>query len=611
MADNSRAKNELEKKIALLPKGTITYKIIRGKRRMYLQWSEDGQRKSKYIKAENEREVLEAVKYRKQLEEELGRLLEDNDQALKTVKNDDSSFKYETRVVTGDNLTQLCRMTDGFGKRECYSELKRFLDSAYEAKVCVIYGLRRTGKTVLSLQALSELQAEKSAYIKMLSTDNMAMLNRDLMRLQKEGIRYVFVDEITLMQDFADSASLLSDIYAASGIKMVLSGTDSLGFALAMDDELYDRVFLIHTTFIPFREYSRLLGYRYVDEYIRYGGTFRAGELNFDDEDMIYADASFRDDESTRRYIDTSIARNIQHSLEGYRSGGHFRHLIDLYEAGELTNVINRVIEDMNHRFVLSVLKRDFVSHDLGSARQLDRKHAAKQSRESVLDQIDEKSVVDRLKHILDIRDKNELAVDLTMEHVKEIKQYLYMLDLIVDVPSESIDSGRGIENIIFSQPGMRYCQAQALVYSLMQDDSFLEFSAEQRKAVIDRILEEVRGRMLEDIVLLETAKTLPRWKRAFKLMFEAGEFDMVVFDQKTVSCAIYEIKHSNQITEQQYRHLVDEEKLKRTEFQYGHITDRILLYNGEECMKDGVHYVNVVEYMEGLKPLRPGSAFL
>lgn len=78
-----------------------------------------------------------------------------------------------------------------------------------------------------------------------------------------------------------------------------------------MDQELYDRAKPIHTTFIPYREYSRLLGIDSIDEYIRYGGTLRAGELAFDDEDVNAQDASFRDDESTRRYIDTAICKTF------------------------------------------------------------------------------------------------------------------------------------------------------------------------------------------------------------------------------------------------------------------------------------------------------------
>ena len=62
------------------------------------------------------------------------------------------------------------------------------------------------------------------------------------------------------MKDFIDSAALFSDVFAAMGMKVVLSGTDSLGFWLAMDQELYDRAKPIHTTFIPYRNTAGCLG---------------------------------------------------------------------------------------------------------------------------------------------------------------------------------------------------------------------------------------------------------------------------------------------------------------------------------------------------------------
>ena len=54
----------------------------------------------------------------------------------------------------------------------------------------------------------------------------------------------------------------------------------------------------------------------------------------------------------------------------------------------------------------------------------------------------------------------------------------------------------------------MRYCQAQALVKSLTEDEYFSVQPPAVRKLVRDRILEDVKGRMLEDIVLLETPRT-------------------------------------------------------------------------------------------------------
>ncbi len=593
----------IEEQIRILPKGNIVYRTIRGARRMYLQWSEEGKRKSKYVKKEDESSVIQLVEKRKQLEEKLktieGDLSVENQAAVtETV----TINKYETNAVIGTELKKLCIPTKGYGRRDCYRELSAFLSREKDERVCIIYGLRRTGKTFMIRQAIEDLPYDMTVYIKIRSGDTMAMLNRDLLQLSQGGYRYVFIDEITLMDDFIDSASLLSDIYAASGMKIVLSGTDSLGFALSVDDELYDRALLIHTTFIPFREYARLLKIDDVDEYIRYGGTFRVGETEFEDEDLLDEGASFRDDETTRRYIDTSIARNIQHSLAGYKSGGHFRHLTELYETGELTGAINRLIEDMNHKFLVSVLTREFESHDLGSARQLDRKRAAASGKEGILDKIEETAIVDKLKSILDIRNSRESSVGITQDHIDEIKEYLFLLDLVVNAPSETIKSTEKIERILFSQPGMRYCQAQALVYSLMNNEEFIRFPAKKRKAAIDLILEEVKGRMLEEIVLLETIKTLPRGKRAFKLQFASGEFDMVVFDENEINCEIYEIKHSDRIDSNQYRHLTDKNKCRETEFRYGDITRRAVLYNGEDTEKDGVDYINIASYLKGLK---------
>ena len=62
----------------------------------------------------------------------------------------------------------------------------------------------------------------------------------------------MFIDEITLMDDFINTAAVLSDVFSMMDMKIVVSGTDSLGFAMANRDELYDRSIMIHTSFIPF-----------------------------------------------------------------------------------------------------------------------------------------------------------------------------------------------------------------------------------------------------------------------------------------------------------------------------------------------------------------------
>ena len=485
-------------------------------------------------------------------------------------------------------------------------QLEDYLYSGESDRVCLVFGLRRTGKTTMLRQAIARMNKEdlsRTTYIKARRSDTMAMMNRDLKKLFDAGFRYVFIDEVTLMRDFIDSAALFSDVFAAMGMKIVLSGTDSLGFWLAMDQELYDRAKPIHITFIPYREYSRLLGIDSIDEYIRYGGTLRAGELAFDDEDVNAQDASFRDDESTRRYIDTAICKNIQHSLACYEAGGHFRHLYALYEAGELTSAINRIIEDMNHRFLLSVLTDDFQSHDLRLTASNLRKERDPEKRTEILDHIDTESVTQRLMELLDIRNKEEQSIGITDTHIQEIKEYLSALELIVNCPIETADPGaRSVEHILFTQPGMRYCQAQALVHSLMKDETFSVSSEFEKTQTAGRILEEVRGRMLEDIVLLETMKAAARGHRVFKLQFAAGEFDMVIYHEKENCCEIFEIKHSDKQVPAQYRHLADQEKCDKTERRFGPIRGRYVLYRGEDAaLENGVQYRNVERYLNDL----------
>ena len=52
--------------------------------------------------------------------------------------------------------------------------------------------------------------------------------------------------------------------------------------------------------------------------------------------------------------------------------------------------------------------------------------------------------------------------------------------------------------------------QAESLIITLLLDETFKEVSATERKRITERILDEVKGRMLEEIVQLETKKANP-----------------------------------------------------------------------------------------------------
>ena len=592
---------EIERELQELPKGKVFQKTIKGKQQPYLQWSEHGKAMTKYVKMKEREEVFRQLEYRDQLEKELEELKKEPEEKEGSPEN----IHFRTNVVFGSALEDLTANVRQYQKRDCYGKLQSYLKSETAGKVCILYGLRRTGKTTLLFQILNDFTEEeraKAVYIKARITDHVADLSADLKELRLLGVRYALLDEVTLMEDFIDCASVLSDIFAMQGMKIILSGTDSLGFWMAAGNELYDRAYLIHTTYIPFREYSRLLGIEDLDEYIRYGGTLMPGETDFDDPDALNETAAFRDDETTRRYIDTAVCRNIQHSLACFRNGNYFRHLRELYEADELTSAINRIIESMNHQFLIRTLISKFRSHDLGSAAQILQKQTDPNRQTDILEKIDRETVTRKLMEMLEIRNREDQTVGITAAHVAEIKEYLRALDLVVDCPSETtIPDAEPNEYVLFTQPGMRYCQAQALVHVLMKDPLFQSFSEWEKKLATDKILEDVRGRMMEDIVLLERMRTLPRGKRAFKLILSRKEFDMTVYDTQENTCEEYEIKHSTQRTAEQAQALLDEELNGEVERKYGRIVRKCVIYRGEDCNEGPVEYLNAEKYLMSL----------
>ena len=595
MADQSIQEKitELEAQIALLPKGSIGQKTVNGKEYYYQRWTENKKRKEKYIPADEVDGLKQALEKRKVLEKEL-RELQHQAPAAAAPKKPEHTFL--TNVRTGNALRSFAVPVRGFTKRDCFRTLHDYLYGPQQDKVFILYGLRRTGKTTLIRQIIAEMTDEelaKTAFIQITGKDTLASVNQDLKYLEEAAFRFVFFDEVTLMEDFISGAALFSDVYAASGMKIVLSGTDSLGFLFSEDEQLYDRCILLHTTFIPYREFELVLGVKGIDEYIRYGGTMSLGGIHYNE------NSTFASKSSADEYVDSAIARNIQHSLRYYQDGGHFRHLQKLYEHDELTSAINRIVEDINHRFTLEVLTEDFRSNDLELSRKnlrRDREHPT-----DILDRINLADVTERLRHLLEIRSRSEQTVELSEVHGEEIREYLSLLDLIRGVGVYALPSAEKLrERTIITQPGLRYAQADALVNSLLQDQTMSDLSLVERNYVMDRIRSEVMGRMMEDIVLLETALRNPK-KQVFVLQFAVGEFDMVVFDPAAASCEIFEIKHSVEIVPEQARHLLDPEKCAMTEYRYGPITRKTVLYRGATQDVDEIRYVNVEEYLKGV----------
>ena len=562
--------------IEQLPKGNITYKTIRGKKYTYLQWTDSGKQYNRRVKDDELQTLSQKIEERKTLEKQLRKTLEASS-VPKAMRNDFffSQVKYGQELI---DFVEPCRV---YKKRECFSMLRDYVYGNSTDRIFILYGLRRTGKTTLIRQLIAEMPQEmfqQTAFVRLSSQINLVKLDMDMRQLKKCGYRYVFVDEVTLMKGFSEGAALLADVFASSGMKIVLSGTASLGFAFSEKRELYERCRMMHTTFIPYREFENVLGIKGFDEYIRYGGTMSFGGVDYTRKGMPFATK-----ESTVEYINCVMARDIQSALEIYQNGEQPDNLSELYEAKNLPNAINRIVADINYCFVLCVLL-----HDGNEPNRL-------------LQSTETKAVIKQLCDLL-TKKINENMVELNEAQRDEIKKHLYMLNVVADVDTVYLPApNHRDKRTVVTQPGMQYAYVEALIRSLMQDDMFRPLSLTERNMIAERLLSEIQQCTMEDIILLETKMALPQCE-VFKLMFANGGFDMVIFDPAAASCSIFEVEHRTEKFGPQDCRLLDEDKCKATEFRFGTIEGKYVIYCGETHDASGVIYLNVEEYLKGLQ---------
>ena len=481
-------------------------------------------------------------------------------------------------------------------KRSLYPQLQQYIKSPNDGRICCLYGLRRTGKTVMMEQMMREIgQPDKTLLIQCQSDEPNHQY--DTMQQVKNAIydhpecSYIFIDEITKTKNFIGTCSVLADRFAYEGKKIVIAGTDSFGFFLAKNDELLDRVHLIHTTYIPFREYNRLL-HRGIHDYMRYGGTLTDGYILYNKDKL-------------HEYTNSAISLNIVHSLEKWNQGRNFGILEELVNSkrNDLSSFINKVIEYNNRQFLERMINRDFQSHDLGSLVELLTKH-------SLVDTtpIDTEEMSDRIRIFLGIKENPFNTVD--QECVDIIIQYLKDLDVLYEDPN-SVNKKN--HEYLFTQIGMRYWQATAFAEALVTSDVFDEYNEPEKRMILQKLESDICGGLLEDIVYYQLSKDYNNHDvKVLKYNNMRGqEVDVLVEDLRTTKSIAFEIKFSDQVSEKsQLKHLLNDDFCSEIEQKTGtQIVNKIVLYRGDSLtpQSDALYLnvedflINTDEYMEKL----------
>ena len=557
----------------MITKGTINRKTINGKNYYYHQYLDNSKQVSKVIN-EDEAYSLAFNIYFKGSVDEL------------------NAHVFNTDVSYGEKLRKLSRVYLEYKHRFCYNILDNFInDDTIVNRLFALYGLRRTGKTTLMMQSINSFNIRyfyMLAYLKCGKNNTFKELIDDIKFLLSQGFKYVYIDEITLLEDFMAASSLLSDVYGSMA-KIVISGTDSLGFLIASRNELYNRIEMLHTTYISYKEFATILGNKTIDEYIEYGGTMVKEGVDYNKTLLI-------NNNKINEYVDSAISHNIVHSLKCYKDGRYFSSLYELYENNELENVINRIVEDTNHRFAISVIDRAFKSHDYGSLKKLIMQPNNYSDLGEVLNNVDEDKLLKDLMNALSIVDKEERKVDVKESVLLEIQEYLSLLDVYSEVNEISYPLFEMEKRNVFTQPGLRYSQAKELLKILLNDEAIRKYPDAVINLLSDKLLSDIKGRMLEDIVLLEVSKS---GKEAFKFKFgPLGEFDMVVIDSKEHVMDLYEIKHSSLVNEKQARFLNDKKLISIIQNKYYPVRHLCVLYNGEDKEIGDIKYLNVSNFL-------------
>ena len=242
--NNQEIQNELlqvQKEIAELPAGYISRKNINGKTRYYLQWTEDGKKKSKYVDDAIVDDLRVKIERRRELQKRERELTFMLPKPMKTERREEGKHVFKTDVMLGENLKSYVQTVAKYKKRNLYKNICDYVYGDVRDRVFILYGLRRTGKTTLIRQVISEMNDEdfsRTVFIQVGAGIGLSDINQDLKYLMNSGYKYVFIDEVTLIEDFIEGAALFSDIFAACGMKIVLSGTDSLGFFFSEDEQL-------------------------------------------------------------------------------------------------------------------------------------------------------------------------------------------------------------------------------------------------------------------------------------------------------------------------------------------------------------------------------------
>lgn len=193
--------DKLSKELSSLPSGTIICRTIRGKKRFYHQWREDGKTLSRYLKAEDVLPLRLKIERRKELKRQL----------MGSVP-----FSQTGSVPSGNDLNEVAITANKPKRRRYFEDILSFLRNDQPSRIVIVKGPVGSGKTTLIRQLIGALTPQERAGLDFKTTlceaGSVPTRTVDLTEMRYGEFVQLFPN-LTLT-DFLQRGGLPSDIYA-------------------------------------------------------------------------------------------------------------------------------------------------------------------------------------------------------------------------------------------------------------------------------------------------------------------------------------------------------------------------------------------------------------
>lgn len=208
---------------------------------------------------------------------------------------------------------------NSYRKRNCFDDLCKFIDSnsGKSGKIAAICGLRRTGKTILMEQLALKYGCNEVYQVDI--HDTMDDVFDLLDEKHDNDEKLVLIDEITNAEDFIENSAILADIYAKSGIDIIISADSPDIILKAESKALLGRIVKFDTTYISFAEYSFLFGISNINDYVEFSRKV-IQHIKLNRENFIVTDRKIKRVSSTDYCpvkAESIIFYNTQNALAG------------------------------------------------------------------------------------------------------------------------------------------------------------------------------------------------------------------------------------------------------------------------------------------------------